>query len=200
MTEKEMIDLALAEGVSAAEMTDTKDIVFDPMFRPFCAENLCGQYGVNYCCPPDCGTPEEMKQRILAHKRALVLHTIWEIPDISDNGLIKPAKKGHNAIQLRLQKKFHEAGIPGFLVGASGCGLCSPCHLKNGEPCPHPEARYSCMSAYCIFVRKLAEHCGMDYDCGEGLLAFFGMYVFDKAKPPGSKAGRLTNPGIRSIV
>lgn len=45
MTEKEMIDLALAEGVSAAEMTDTKDIVFDPMFRPFCAENLCGQYG-----------------------------------------------------------------------------------------------------------------------------------------------------------
>ena len=98
MTEKEMIDLALAEGVSAAEMTDTKDIVFDPMFRPFCAENLCGQYGVNYCCPPDCGTPEEMKQRILAHKRALVLQTIWEIPDISDNGLIKPAKKGHNAI------------------------------------------------------------------------------------------------------
>lgn len=179
MTEKEMIDLALAEGVSAAEMTDTKDIVFDPMFRPFCAENLCGQYGVNYCCPPDCGSPEEMKQRILAHKRALVLQTIWEIPDISDNGLIKPAKKGHNAIQLRLQKKFHEAGIPGFLVGASGCGLCSPCHLKNGEPCPHPGERYSCMSAYCIFVRKLAEHCGMDYDCGEGLLAFFGMYVFD---------------------
>ena len=105
--------------------------------------------------------------------------TIWEIPDISDNSLIKPAKKGHNAIQLRLQKKFHEAGIPGFLVGASGCSLCSPCHLKNGEPCPHPEERYSCMSAYCIFVRKLAEHCGMDYDCGEGLLALFGMYVFD---------------------
>ena len=23
------------------------------------------------------------------------------------------------------------------------------------------------------------ESCGMEYDCGEGLLAFFGMYVFD---------------------
>ncbi len=179
MTEQEMIDLALSEGVSAAVMVDTRDIVFDPMFRPFCEENLCGQYGVNYCCPPDCGTPEEMKQRILAHKRGLVLQTIWEIPDISDNAAIKPAKKGHNAIQLRLQKKFHEAGVPGFLVGASGCSLCVPCHLKSGEPCPHPEERYSCMSAYCIFVRKLAEHCGIDYDCGEGLLAFFGMYVFD---------------------
>ena len=37
----------------------------------------------------------------------------------------------------------------------------------------------SCMSAYCIFVRRLAEQCGMEYDCGPGLLAFFGMYVFD---------------------
>lgn len=39
MTEKEMIDLALAEGVSAAEMTDTKDIVFDPMVPTL----LCGK-------------------------------------------------------------------------------------------------------------------------------------------------------------
>ena len=64
-------------------------------------------------------------------------------------------------------------------MGASGCALCSPCALKEGKPCAFPDLRYSCMSAYCIFVRKLAERCGMEYDCGEGLLAFFGMYVFD---------------------
>ena len=28
-------------------------------------------------------------------------------------------------------------------------------------------------------LEQLAESCGMEYDCGEGLLAFFGMYVFD---------------------
>ena len=28
-------------------------------------------------------------------------------------------------------------------------------------------------------VKKLADACSMEYDCGEGLLAFFGMYVFD---------------------
>ena len=120
-----------------------------------------------------------MEARVRAHKRALVLQTIWEIPDPSDNAATKQAKKAHNAAQLRLAKQFREAGVPGFLVGASGCALCSPCHLKNGEPCPHPMERYSCMSAYCIFVQKLAEHCGIDYDCGSGLLAFFGMYVFD---------------------
>ena len=41
--------------------------------------------------------------------------------------------------------------------GQTALGGISFCHLKNGKPCPHPEERYSCMSAYCIFVRKLAE-------------------------------------------
>ena len=43
MTEQEMIDLALAENFAGAVVVDTKDIVFDPIFRPCCEENLCGQ-------------------------------------------------------------------------------------------------------------------------------------------------------------
>ena len=179
MTEQMMIDLALEENFAGAVIVDTKDIAFEPVFRQCCEENLCGQYGCNYCCPPYCGTTEEMEQKVKAHKKALVLQTIWEIQDITDNAAIKPAKKAHNAAQLRLAKKIREGGGPGILVGASGCALCSPCHMKAGEPCPHPDERYSCMAAYCVFVQKLAEHCGIEYDCGPGLLAFFGMYVFD---------------------
>ena len=179
MTEQDMINLALAENFAGAVVVDTKDIVFDPIFRPCCEENLCGQYGVNYTCPPDCGSPEEMERRIRTHKKALVLQTIWEIPDMSDTAATKPAKKAHNAAQLRLAKKFREGGVPGFLVGASGCALCSPCAKKSGESCRFPELQYSCMSAYCVFVKKLADACGMEYDCGDGLIAFFGMYVFD---------------------
>ena len=79
MTEKEMIQAAVDEGFAGVAVIDTERIVFDAMFRPFCEENLCGQYGVNHSCPPSCGTPEEMKQRILSRKRALVLQTIFEI-------------------------------------------------------------------------------------------------------------------------
>lgn len=179
MTHQEMISLAVAEGFSAAEIVDTTQIVFDPMFRPYCEENLCGQYGVNHSCPPDCGTPEEMKQKILRHKHGLVLQTIWEISDYTDKPAIKHAKGSHNQASLRLMKQFREAGHPGFMVGASGCALCTPCARKNGLPCAFPDLQHSCMSAYCIFVRKLTEVCGMEYDCGEGLLAFFGMYIFD---------------------
>ena len=171
MTWEEMTSMAAEEGFAAAVVTDTKDIPFDPSFRPLCAENLCGKYGANYSCPPDCGTPDEMRARIQAHRHALVLQTIWEIADYSDSKAIKAAKKEHNAATLRLLGRLRRADVPGFPVGASGCALC--------EPCRYPDLYYSCMSAYCIFVRRLAEQCGMEYDCGPGLLAFFGMYVFD---------------------
>jgi predicted metal-binding protein len=179
MLEKDMIQYAIEEGFSAAEIVNTEDIVFDFSFRPYCEENLCGQYGANYSCPPDCGSPEAMKQRVLAHKKALVLQTIWEISDYSNMDLIKPAKAAHNAAEIRLVKLLRADGRDGFIVGASGCALCSPCKQVLGQPCAFPEYQYSCMSAYCVFVKKLADKCGMEYDCGDGLLAFFGMYVFD---------------------
>lgn len=179
MTREQILELAVRSGFADAAIVDTDQIVFDPSFRPYCAENLCGQYGANYSCPPDCGSPEEMKNRILSHKKALVLQTVWQVRDYSDAPAIKAAKRGHNAAELKLVAALRENGHGGIIVGASGCALCSPCAQTAGLPCRYPELKYSCMSAYCIFVRKLAELCKMEYDCGEGLLALFGMYAFD---------------------
>ena len=116
MTWEEMTSIAAEEGFAAAVVTDTKDIPFDPSFRPLCAENLCGKYGVNYSCPPDCGTPDEMRARIQAHRHALVLQTIWEIADYSDSKAIKAAKKEHNAATLRLLGRLRRADVPGFPI------------------------------------------------------------------------------------
>lgn len=179
MNYEQMIEYAVKEGFSDAAVIDTSEIVFDPSFRPYCEENLCGQYGVNYTCPPICGTPEEMKQRILSHKKSIVLQSIWEISDYTDKDAIKHAKKEHNAATIRLAKEMRANEHQGFLVGASGCALCSPCAITENQPCRFPDFAFSCMSAYCIFVRLLAEKCNMTYVCEDGLLAFFGMYVFD---------------------
>ena len=179
MRYRDMIQCAIEEGFTHAEIVDTQQIVFDPTFRTYCAENLCGQYGANHSCPPGCSSPEVMQQKILAHKKALVLQTLWEVADYSDMDSIQQAKESHNAMQIRLAGHFRREGCQGLVVGAGGCTLCSPCRQVLGEPCRFPEQQYSCMSAYCIFVKKLTDLCGMAYDCGEGLLAFFGMYVFD---------------------
>ena len=64
MTQEQIIQYAVDEEFAAAAIVNTKDIPFDASFRVYCEENLCGQYGANYSCPPDCGSPEEMKQKI----------------------------------------------------------------------------------------------------------------------------------------
>ena len=174
-----MIAWAAEEGFAAAAVVDTKQIVFDSSFRTYCEENLCGQYGANHSCPPDCGTPEQMRRNVLAHPHSLVLQTIWEIADYTDEAAIKEAKRCHNEATIRLVRRLRAQGVEGFAIGASGCALCSPCTRVQGKPCAFPQDRASCMSAYCVFVKKLADACGMEYDCGEGLLAFFGMYIFD---------------------
>ena len=43
MTNEQIIQYAVDEGFAAAAIVDTSDIVFDPAFRPYCEENLCGQ-------------------------------------------------------------------------------------------------------------------------------------------------------------
>ena len=179
MSKEEILKYALEQGFSDAAIIETKDIVFDPSFRPYCEENLCGQYGVNYTCPPVCGSPEEMKQKVLSHKYAIVLQSLWEISDYSDKKAIRQAKTKHNSAALQVAEKMRSEHHEGFVVGASGCALCTPCAMAQNQPCRFPELAFSCMSAYCIFVRLLTEKCGMTYNWGDGLLAFFGMYVFD---------------------
>lgn len=179
MEDKEIISLSLTEGFSRAEITSTDKIVFNPAFRPYCEENLCGQYGINYSCPPVCGTPEEMERRVLLHARALVLQTKWQVDDLSNSECFKKIRLSHNSAMFRVIKNLRTHGHNGFMIGASGCVLCSPCLMKSGEECRYPDLRYSCMSAYCIHVKKLAEVCRMEYDYKDGILPFFGMYVFD---------------------
>ena len=176
MDEKELLELANSLGFANSAFIDTKDLVFNPAFRPLCEENLCGKFGVNYACPPDCGSVDEMKARLLRYPRALVMQTMWEIDDPMDPKETKPAKGKHNKLTREL---IDRSGHQGIMVGASGCNLCETCAITEGLPCRFPDKMFSCMSAYCIFVKDLADKCGMGYDCGPGLVAFFSMFCYE---------------------
>ena len=177
MQEHEIIKLAEAMGFTAAYI-DTADVVQDPSFRKFCEDNLCGKYNANYSCPPDCGTVDEVQQRLKAGKRALVLQSIWDICSYDNKDEIQKSKKTHNAAILRFTESLRQAGHKGFCLGYGGCPLCDPCKRVNNEPCAHPEQKISCMSAYCIDVAKLAEKCGLEFAWVPEKLFLFGMFVF----------------------
>lgn len=178
MDDQTLLKIAKEAGFTAA-LCETSSIPVDHGFRRYCEENLCGQYGMNYGCPPRCGTPEAMEQRLRTYGRALVLQTAWPITDYTDHAAISAAKVAHNAASVDLLAALTAAGHKGIVIGSSGCTLCEACALACGQPCRFPMQQYACMSAYCVHVLALAQHCGLRYDCGDGLLRLFGMLIFD---------------------
>ena len=177
MTENELLQIAKDSGFSAA-IIPTSEIIIDPKFRPYCEENLCGKYNANYSCPPDCGTVEEVRDRLMAEEKALVLQTIWEIGSYENKPAILESKKTHNAMILRLTEKLRQAGLKGFCLGYGGCPLCDPCKRVDNQPCAHPDKRISCMSAYCINVAELAKCCNLEFAWIPEKLHLFGMIAY----------------------
>lgn len=174
MTQQQILELAISEGFYAA-MISPDQIPVDAKFRAFCEQNLCGRYGANYSCPPDCGSPDEMHKAILAQEQILVVETIWDIESYQDKETVQRAKASHNAAALRLMDRLKQAGFGGFCSGYNGCPLCDPCKRICCEPCAFPETRISCLSAYCVDVAELASRCGLEFAWKKGKLFLFGM-------------------------
>lgn len=179
MTDQPLLALAEAEGFQAA-MIAPGDIPTDPKFRAFCEENLCGHYGANYSCPPDCGSPEALHEALLAEEQALVVSAVWEIGSYANKDAVRHARLSHNAAVLRLMEQLRKLGFEGFCAGYNGCPLCTPCKRQEGQPCAHPDRRISCLSAYCVDVAQLAGRCGLPFAWEDQRLHLFGLLAFHR--------------------
>lgn len=177
MTEQEIITCAREQGFDHAVFMDVKDLQFDGDLRKYCVENLCGNFGKNHACPPDCGTPEEMEQKVREYSRALIMQTIQEVSDIMDNEEIKGIRKRHNDMSRKFLAEMKTCGQEGLPIMAGPCTVCPTCSKSEGKPCRFPEAVASCLSAYCIKADQMAASCGLTYWCGKNRVAFFSMYL-----------------------
>lgn len=175
MTEEQMIQTALEAGFTYAVFMDVKHLVFNPELRKYCEENVCGNYGKNHSCPPDCGTPEEMEKRAGQYDRALILETVNQIQDISDGMEIKKVRKIHNEISQKFMDQMQAEGENGLRMMAGPCAVCEKC----ANSCRFPEKLASCLSAYCIEAEKMAKYCELPYWCGENKVAFFSLYLIN---------------------
>lgn len=176
MTNQEILNLAEDMGFRTVFLSPA-EIPVNAKYLTFCEENRCGNYEANFACPPDCGTPEQMHQKLLSADLALVLQSQWEIPGYGTPEMLS-AKVSHNTSIRQLRDALRREGQDMFAVGYGGCTLCEPCKRKENKPCTFPELRVSCMSAYCVDAAKLAERCGLPFDWNPKKLHLFGMILF----------------------
>ena len=177
---KTITDFAISLGFNKVEIIDVSSIEFDPVFQEYCKQNLCGNYNKNYSCPPTCGTAKEMIEKVLSYKNAIVLEKRFIIDDLKDSNKIKELQIQHNKSMFEVKELFNKNNISTLLIGASHCTHCNPCKLQTNQPCSFINLRFSCMSAYCIHVKKLADKCNMNYEYKENTLSLYGMLLFNK--------------------
>lgn len=176
MDDKELVALARKAGFSAG-VIPADQVPVDGKFQAFCEENRCGQYNANYSCPPECGSVEEMFQKIRSAEKALVLMTQWPIDGYQDTAAIRNGKRSHNRAMLRLNAELAKLDQAGRCAGGSCCDLCEPCERRFDRPCLHPDLRFSCLSAYCVNVAELAGKCGLEFAWDQKKLYVFSMIL-----------------------
>ena len=176
MQKEEVERLSREAGFSHAAVIPVSSLVFDPSLRRYCEENLCGNYGRNYSCPPSCGTPEEMRRKTETYRQAWIFQTIAEA-DWRDAEKLKEIRSSHNARSRELIRRLRERGEEGLPMLAGPCSICESCAEQEGGSCLFPEQQASCISAYCMSAEKMAEEAGLLYWCGEGRVAFFSLYL-----------------------
>lgn len=180
MTVEALLAVAQAEDFEKVAVVPTADLIVHQEYRTYCEENLCGNYGRNYGCPPECGTPAFMEQRLRSYEQVLVMQSRVEMDDLDDKALVAEVRKEHNRKSRAVLKQLEEAGMPlrdrCMLPGP--CTFCETCAILSGQPCRFPEKKSSCLSAYGIDVTALAERCNMRIDWNGGSVSYFTLYLF----------------------
>ncbi|MBR5680902.1 MAG: DUF2284 domain-containing protein [Clostridia bacterium] len=172
--------IALDAGAYRAGVISTGEVKTDAAFRKMCEQNLCGNYGRSWMCPPDAGPIEELMAEVRTFSHILVYQTVGELEDSYDFEGMMEAGARHNQVVRRIRDELRAEPLKRVLhLGAGGCRMCETCAKKTGEPCRHPELAMSSLETYGINVSELAKAAGMKYINGQNTVTYFGAALFD---------------------
>ncbi len=178
---EQLEQLARDLGAFKAKVIPTKDVPTDASFRTLCEKNTCHSYGMNYGCPPDVGTVEEVLEALYSYQCILVYQYVGELEDSFDFEGMTAAGDRHRALVYRFRDEA-DAGITlprRLYLGAGGCRYCKTCARVTNEPCRFPEKRIASLESYCVNVSQLAKAADMKYINGQNTVTYFGGMLFD---------------------
>ncbi len=174
-----ILEFARQLGIETCVEFSPRLLVPEQRIRELCSENKCGNYRINYMCPPHVGALEEIKARLSEFRRALLLQYSKPLDVRNDDEGVKRTKVEFHHKILRLEESLRNQGIESVwgMIGGS-CELCEPCRAKFGEPCPYPDKARMSLESISIDVLALLDRFGLDNKFHPDRITWTGCILF----------------------
>ena len=100
---KSLSDAAVSKGAYKAAVIKTSEVVSDTSFRTLCEQNVCGNYGKNWKCPPDAGDINALISELYSYEYILVYQSVNQLEDSYDFEGMAAAANKHQKLMLAVR-------------------------------------------------------------------------------------------------
>lgn len=139
-----------------------------------CRDNLCGEYGRTWACPP--GHTERMDSLSRRFSRAVLVSTVVE-GDPKDRELMQDANIRFKRTVREMVDSMRHAGFECCGLCDGGCELCPECAYP--EPCRFPDRLLPSVSAVGVDMGAYLESVGEKLEFRNDRVAFYAVVLFN---------------------
>jgi len=160
-TMKEYLQKAKDTGFSEAVYLPGLSVECKPELRAYCNPEQCPKHGLNWVCPPGCGTLDECREKADEFSEGILLQSVVELAPPAEPETYTALSREHNfrfRAYIETVKMDFEKILP---LTTGGCVFCEQCCYP--EPCIRPDVKMESLSAFGIDVGHLCEAAGLKY-------------------------------------
>ncbi len=155
---------------------------FSEEVRTLCEQNMCGNFGKSWTCPPAVDSLEILQAKVAPYTRFTIFNKVFPLEDSFDwEGMVNSVKAFQRGIG-KLKKGLRNAD-PGFdclILGAGACTLCPTCSYTLNEPCKNPDNAVYSVEAFGIDAMALMTDNGLQYNNGPNTVTYVGGVFHDR--------------------
>lgn len=171
----EILNWDYAKEMTHIAYKNPAEIILSDDVIALCRMNACGNYNKSWTCPPNIGTLEENRKKILGFCGSFVIQNIFKLEDSFDfegmtDALITHDKRIRNLMKA-MKQKYPQKEI--YALGCGGCKFCDVCAFP--EPCRCPEEAMASVEGIGMMVPGLVESVGFSYINGVNTVSYVGM-------------------------
>jgi len=155
-------------------------VPFKPEVRKLCEQNMCGNFGRSWTCPPAVESPTELQKQLSQFNQVVIVNKVYQLEDSFDWEGMKNGAEDFQSKILKLKRTIRKTN-PDFqfiALGAGACSICDTCTYKQQIPCRNPKNAIISVEACGIDVMEMVKENGLMYNNGPNTVTYVGALFF----------------------